>query len=68
VVSSRKRLYNLTTDIDLNDITNENEGVDFRSIETKQKEYYDKDAKSRSVNYSILNNEINNCMTPFRIE
>jgi hypothetical protein len=66
VVSNRKRLYNLTTDIDLNDITNENVGVDFRSIETKQKEYYDKDAKSRSVNYSILNNEINNCMTPFR--
>jgi hypothetical protein len=65
VVSNRKRLYNLSTDIDLNDITNENVGVDFRSIETKQKEYYDKDAKSRSVNYSILNNEINNCFTPF---
>ena len=64
VVANRRKLYDIDVSLELPDIVIEKSGTSLRAIEKKQMDYK-KDNKDPTLQYSAINNRIQELITPF---
>lgn len=65
VVSNRKIISDTERHGEIVDVIDDKIGVSLRKIEQRQLEYYGKN-NNRNITYSLIHNEINEFLTPFR--
>ena len=65
VVSNRKIINDIESGIEISDVLDDKIGISLRKIEQRQLDYYGK-SSNRNITYSSINNEMQECLTPFR--
>jgi len=65
VATNRKIINDIENNIETVDILEDKVGVSLRKIEQRQKDYFDTSNKL-NINYSLIHNEIQEVLTPFR--
>jgi len=65
VVCNRKKIYDIDVEMENQDIIQEKIGDDIGRIENVQNEYYKNVSKTRTMNYTTLNNTINNIVASY---